>query len=192
MASIRAGWLTSRREASEYLVAHARAEGRAVVPQPAVWVPERVVASARVTGPVAFKQHIAAGGSERDARRIMTRTLPAAAQRLAVAGARDTVMQTVKDSGEIVGWRRATDEDPCAFCALLASRGAVYLSESTAGFEAHDGDECLPEPLYEHEDEPQSVLDLQEQWRQATAGTGGRNAIRAWRRHWDRQRKDGG
>ena len=191
VASVRAGWLTARRDTTEYLREHARAEGRAVVPRPAMWVPERVVASARVTGPVAFKQHVAATGSVLDARRIMARTLPAAAQRLAYAGGRDTVMQTVEDSGEIVGWRRATDEDPCAFCALLASRGAVYLSESTAGFEAHDGDECIPEPLYAHEDEPQSVLDLQEQWRTATAGTGGKNAVRAWRRYWDKQ-KDGG
>lgn len=208
VASVRAGWLAARRDTDEYLRAHARAEGRAVVPQSAVWVPERVVASARVTGPVAFKKHIAAGGSEIDARRLMARTLPAAAQRLAYAGGRETVEATVKESDVILGWRRVTDGDPCAFCALLASRGAVFLSEKSAttvvgrrgvargnravGESYHDGCGCIAEPLYEHEDEPPSVLDLQEQWRTATAGTSGKSAIRAWRRHWDQQKKDGG
>lgn len=207
MAAIRAGWLAARRDTNEYLREHARAEGHTVAPQPAIWIPERVVASARVTGPVAFKKHIAAGGSERDARRIMARTLPAAAQRQAYAGERETVEATIEDADEILGWRRVTDGDPCAFCALLASRGAVYLTAQSAtsvvgrrgvargarglGESYHDGCSCVAEPLYAHEDEPQSVLDLQEQWRTATAGTGGKNAVRSWRRYWDKQ-KDGG
>lgn len=189
LAIVRAGWLTSRRAGDRYLREHARVEGRAVVPVPATWSRDPVVTSLRVTGPVAFKQHLLAGGSEVAALRTMTDTISAAAARHALAGERDTVMGTVADSDVILGWRRVSDGDPCAFCALLTSRGAVY-SKTTVQFEAHDGCGCTPEPLYEHEDEPESVLALQDQWREATAGTSGTASIRAWRRHWDARHQD--
>lgn len=181
---IRAGWVTSRRLGDRYLREHARAEGRAVVPVSGLWVPERVIASARVTGPVEFKRHLERTGDEAAAKRVMAKTLSASAQRHALAGERDTVLATARESDVIVGWRRVTDADPCYFCAMLASRGAVY-GQATVGFEAHDGDECTAEPLYEHEDEPESVLRLQERWREATAGTSGVASLRAWRRYWD-------
>lgn len=189
LAVVRAGWQVSAGSADRYLRQHAAAEGRIVAPVRGVWTPARVVTSLRVTGPVAFKRSVALYGSPERARLTMADTLAAAAARQALAGDRDTVMRTVENSDAIVGWRRVTDGDPCAFCALLASRGAVY-SKATADFHAHDGDGCTPEPLYAQEDEPASVLALQEQWRQATAGTSGKAAIRAWRRSWDARRED--
>lgn len=178
------GFTVNRELADRYLREHARYEGRAVVPVRATANVEQIMAALRVTGPVELKRNIAVTGSPDRARATMANTLTASASRLVLAGERDTVMRTIEDSDEIVGWRRVTDADPCAFCALLASRGAVY-SKTTVDFRAHDGDECTAEPLYEHEDEPESVLDLQEQWRQATAGTSGKASLRAWRRHWD-------
>lgn len=178
------GFAVNRRLAEQYLVRHARIEGRAVVPVRATANVAQVATALRVTGPVAFKRHLTRSGDVGRARVVMADTLSASSSRLVLAGERDTVMGTVRESRVIVGWRRVVDADPCAFCALLASRGAVY-SKATVGFAAHDGDECTAEPLYEHEDEPQTVLDLQEQWRQATAGTSGKASIRAWRRHWD-------
>lgn len=189
LAIVRAGWLTSERLGDRYLREHARLEGRSVTPEPAVWVPERVIASARVTGPVEFKRHLTQTGDVAAAKRTMVDTLSAAAQRHALAGERDMVMGTVAASGVIVGWRRVLDADPCAFCAMLASRGAVY-SKTSVTFQAHDGDECTAEPLYEHEDEPRQVLDLQERWRRATAGTSGVASLRAWRRNWDADEDD--
>lgn len=50
-------------------------------------------------------------------------------------------------------WRRVTDGDPCAFCAMLASRGPVY-TETTAlargfdGLRYHKGCGCTAEPWY--------------------------------------------
>lgn len=183
------GFAVNRTLAARYLTEHARIEGRAVVPVRATANVERVMTALRVTGPVEFKRNMMGytRGDVGRARVAMAKTLSASSSRLVLAGERDTVMGTVRESGVIVGWRRVTDADPCAFCALLASRGAVY-SKTTVGFQAHDGDECTAEPLYEHEDEPPSVLDLQEQWRQATEGTSGAASIRAWRRHWDGQR----
>lgn len=40
--------------------------------------------------------------------------------------------------GPVLGWARVlVGEVNCPFCAMLASRGAVYKSERTAGFQAH-------------------------------------------------------
>lgn len=40
--------------------------------------------------------------------------------------------------GPVLGWARVlVGAENCAFCAMLASRGAVYKSEATAGFVAH-------------------------------------------------------
>lgn len=181
------GFAVNRTLAARYLTEHARIEGRAVVPVRASANVERVMTALRVTGPVEFKRHMSLTGDAGRARVTMAKTLNASTSRLVLAGERDTVLGTVRASQVIVGWRRVTDADPCAFCALLASRGAMY-SKTTVSFQAHDGDECTAEPLYEHEDEPSSVLDLQEQWRKATAGTSGAESVRAWRRHWEGQR----
>lgn len=178
------GWRRARDTTSGYLIDHAAVEGVAVDPTLATWVTDRVVTSLRVAGPVKFKEHVRISGDPAAAGAMIARTLPASSQRLILAGARDTTMATVRDSGEIVGWRRVTDADPCAFCSMLASRGAAY-SKTTVEFHAHDGDECTAEPLYEREVEPLAVLDLQEKWRQATAGTSGSGSLRAWRRYWD-------
>lgn len=38
------------------------------------------------------------------------------------------------EASPISRWRRVTDADPCAFCAMLASRGPAYSSAAAAGF----------------------------------------------------------
>lgn len=60
-------------------------------------------------------------------------------------------------------WARVpTGEYTCAFCLVLASRGAVYHSESSAqlnGFD-HDGCDCLIVPVYDEDDYPlKNVVD---------------------------------
>jgi hypothetical protein len=67
---------------------------------------------------------------------------------------------------------------------MLASRGGVY-SERGGRFEAHDGCSCSVEPLWERQPDPPEVKALQADWRQATSGLSGREAIAAWRRFWD-------
>lgn len=55
-------------------------------------------------------------------------TTQGTAVRLALAGGRDTVLESVKADPKALGWYRVTDGAPCAFCALLASRGVVEKS----------------------------------------------------------------
>ena len=70
------------------------------------------------------------------------------AMRLALNGGRDTTLATVDSDPASLGWARATSGKPCAFCAMLASRGPVYKSEATAGFHAHGSCSCTAEPVY--------------------------------------------
>lgn len=197
MALVAAAWAVVRNMGSRYLVEHGLIEGVTVDPTLATWVTDRALASLTATGPAKFKAHIAGGGSPESALKTMTSTLGGSTERLVMAGQRETVSATVRDSADIVGWRRVTDGDPCAFCAMLASRGAVYESRETVGrqansqfvgeglFKFHDGDGCTAEPLYEDEDEPQSVLDLEQEWLDVTADSSGPEKLRAWRRYWD-------
>lgn len=189
LAEILAGQSALARLARVYLAAHARIEG--LVVRPAVWRPsrEQVVISTRVAGPVAFKRHMALSGSANASVRTMADQLEGAGQRLALEGDRGTTMRTIQDSGRLVGYRRVAGRpEPCPFCLMLISRGAVY-SQQTAAFQAHDRCWCTPEPLYRREAEPDEVRDLAAQWRQATAGTSGAASLRAWRAHVDAQRR---
>lgn len=45
------------------------------------------------------------------------------------------------------GWRRVTSGSPCAFCAMLRDRGAVY-GRDTVNFESHDHCSCTSEPVF--------------------------------------------
>lgn len=55
-----------------------------------------------------------------------------AAVRQSLKGARNVTANVVKLDKRVLGYARYTDGNPCHFCALLASRGAVYSRESFA------------------------------------------------------------
>jgi hypothetical protein len=64
-----------------------------------------------------------------------------AAIRQSLKGARNVTNNVVQYDRKVIGFARYTDADPCHFCALLASRGAVYGKRSfatpkEAGFKA--------------------------------------------------------
>jgi hypothetical protein len=87
----------------------------------------------------------------------------------------------------IVGWQRVASDNACAFCEMLAARGAVY-SEESADFEAHDGCTCTVEPVWRREADPPAIVDLREEIATVTGGLSGRAALAAWRAHRARQR----
>lgn len=119
--------------------------GTAVV-IPAPLAPDAQVAAsmAATTFPVIRK-----AASVEEGLRTAFVTSSGAASRLVVNGSRDTITGSLRVDREAVGWHRITSGRPCAFCALLASRGAVYKSEATADFKAHDHCHCIPEPVYQ-------------------------------------------
>lgn len=55
-----------------------------------------------------------------------------AVMRQTLAGGRHLLIDSIEQSRVSLGWRRVTDANPCAFCAMLASRGPAYKSRESA------------------------------------------------------------
>jgi hypothetical protein len=47
-------------------------------------------------------------------------------------GGRSTLEQAIIEDNQATGWMRVTGPDPCAFCAMLASRGPVFKTGQSA------------------------------------------------------------
>lgn len=105
--------------------------------------------SLTVTGPVSIKQNTARGLLTSTAAKTALANVSAAAVRHVLDGGREVVLNSVRDDPETIGWARVTSAKPCAFCAMLAGRGGVYLKEGTADFDAHDGCGCVAEPAFQ-------------------------------------------
>jgi len=69
------------------------------------------------------------------------------AQKLVADTGRGTVQEAVRRDGQATAWARSAARGACAFCKLLASRGAVYKRD-TADFRAHDGCHCGVVPVF--------------------------------------------
>lgn len=89
--------------------------------------------------------------------------------KLVLAGGRRTLVGLVERDRLAVGWGRVTSDDPCAFCRMLASRGAVYKSEAGADFVPHDGCGCTPEPLFKGGRPPEQAAEYAREWQAAQA-----------------------
>lgn len=159
---------------------------------------DRIDATLNATGIASYKKAIRAGQTPEQALDTMAVNLSGAATNLALEGGREVIHGTVQEDDEAIGWARVGDGDPCAFCAMLISRGAVYRSAETAGraknkhfvgdgmFKFHNHDYCTGVPVFDPND---PVLDhaekLYDQWLEKTAGHSGKAAINAWRDYWD-------
>lgn len=109
--------------------------------------PGQLGASLRVTAPVAFKRGIANGMTEEEASNNAFVMASGAVTRLVLEAGRKTLLRSLAEDRHADGWRRVTSGNACAFCRMLAGRGAVY-SARTADFSAHDHCLCSAEPAY--------------------------------------------
>ncbi|MEV8056578.1 hypothetical protein AB0P37_08625 [Streptomyces antimycoticus] len=128
-----------------------------------------------------------------------------AADREAIRSGRDLVDQASKRDRRVVGWARVTDGDPCHFCSMLASRGAIYRSQFSAATTSdgdprpddpeglkryHDGCHCQVVPVYSRNDHfTPEARRLAREWRDVTRGTSGDESRRVWRQHIEGQRR---
>lgn len=114
-------------------------------------------------------------------------------EQLVLNQSRDTIIGAVAADKEAKGWARVTEPGACSFCRLLATRGAVYKSEASAGFAAHSkqpngsgGDcRCHAEPVFNaFEPTAEARQDLAD-YRDLTKkyGKSGRPILIAWRQH---------
>lgn len=81
------------------------------------------------------------------------------AHRLVQQAGRDTIA-TNTQRAKLAYARMPSSAEPCAFCLVLASRGAVYGSEKDAkyakhGGKYHDDCRCVPVPMRSDEDMPE-------------------------------------
>lgn len=71
-----------------------------------------------------------------------------AVDKMVIDTGRQTIVDAVHRDTEARGWARVTRPGACSFCRLLATRGAVYKTKASGGFQAHDHDHCFVEPLF--------------------------------------------
>jgi hypothetical protein len=164
----------------------AGADGSFLPITPAALAEELLKVVLDATGIAAFKRAISLGKTPAEALQIAGVTLSGAVSRLVLSGGRDAILGNVREDRQAVGWARLTDAHPCAFCAMLSSRGGVYKTRETARFQAHDHCACMPVAAWSRDEAwLQHSRDLYEQWQDVTQGHSGADARRAWRRHWD-------
>lgn len=106
-----------------------------------------------------------------------------------VDGGRLQVIEDVQTDGEAHGWYRVDDGSPCAFCALLISRGNVYKSEQAARFRSHPRCGCTAEPSFTSERfRNNQAEELNDLYKKVTKGQS--DPLNAFRRHYERPNVD--
>lgn len=86
-----------------------------------------------------------------------------AAVRQAMNGGRGVTNEVMRVDRRVVGFARVTDNNPCAFCALLASRGAVYGKGAFARSDsAREADRANPKSTWAKN--PEAARDVPDGW----------------------------
>lgn len=112
-----------------------------------------------------------------------------AAQSLVADAGSDQIFAALRSDDQAQGWARITKPGACYFCRMLASRGAVYLTERSGSFRAHTPKNgrggycgCTVEPQFSRNYEPtaQARADI-ETWNRVARGHG-KDSIDLFRR----------
>lgn len=183
-------------------------------PLPIPFPVQKVQTSMQVTGPGAIKgatRVIALGdqsltdGVERQVMGNAKDGSTGAGVKQATQGGRDAVIQSTqladvvpestlvqKRHSNTIGYARFTDSNPCFFCGMLASRGAVYkensFQESSKAFgnniaAVHDHCKCSLRPVFRTQDSMDDRADFfKGQWDKLTNGLSGRQAMNSFRK----------
>lgn len=87
---------------------------------------------------------------------------------------------------------RGVRSNPCHFCAMLASRGFVYLSERSAMGDTgyHPNCHCFPIVRWVSDKLPERNEYYQSKWSEITRGKSGREARKTWRRWINAERRE--
>lgn len=93
---------------------------------------EQVRSSMYATGEAQARRSIASGFPLDEVKRTALVTMAGSVTRHVANGGRQTLVDTIREDNQAIGWERMTGRDPCAFCAMIASRGAVFKSAESA------------------------------------------------------------
>lgn len=117
----------------------------------------------------------------------------AAFTRLALQGGRQTVVEAVQSDPKARAWARETRGDCCYFCALMATRGAVYKSEGAAGgganekftgageFKFHNNCHCVAVPVFGVYEKPADARAWNRQYHDLKREVGRAPTLLEWR-----------
>lgn len=154
---------------------------------------QRSAVSLLGTGPGEVRRRMPA--PEREAMEAGRLLSAKVAVRLTTDGGRAVVQRAVELDTEAIGWARVLNVNPCSFCAMLASRGAVHKRDSfdranrrfhgIGIAKVHDGCRCGMRPVYSDSDfRDPTAEDALAQWYRHTKGKTGKDAIKAFRRKY--------
>lgn len=170
-----------------------------------------VQASLEVLGPINIKQKTGRGMTPEQAARTALVEVSGAATRHVLEGGRESNIVAMRNDRVVKGWVRVTDADPCAFCAMLASRGPVYREDSLnsnargprndnpgvpflgkGSFKVHDHCQCSMEAVYYTDTEwPGRAKEFDRLWKDHIRGKySGKDAINAWRRLYEARQRE--
>lgn len=133
MSTVARAFGVAAKMASRYLTTAALFNGLEIEPLVVAADLGQIGEALRVTGPVAFKTNVRRHGDPASARGVMAERLAGSANRLTLAGSRQTIVETANRSPAITRYRRVAQPGACDFCEMLAGRGAVYTSAASAG-----------------------------------------------------------
>lgn len=120
-------------------------------------------------GPRLTKLLIGRGTDPVEAFATARRTVAGQAQKWALGGGRGLLTATAQADRRAV-YRRVSDGNPCAFCAMLVARSIESPNAARAGFKAHAGCGCTGELRYEDQDTYTDVeAEFVDAYRQAAA-----------------------
>lgn len=123
-----------------YVEAYRVAEGVASASIERIAFPlQEMTSVALVGGPYEVKNFIGKGASADVAMGKGFNKFSGLLRRQVLSGGRMMIDATTAGDSNAIGWRRVTDGNPCAFCAMLASRGPVYRSAEKASAVAGSG-----------------------------------------------------
>jgi len=131
---------------------------------------EKIKAAIGATTRGAVYKSLAAGKPFETVMRNSLVEVSGAVSRDVLAGGRDTIFAEQQRDQRARGVARITGAAPCAFCAMLASRGPVYLSAESAGqkdgqmMQWHTHCDCSIEVAYEGYEMNARSLAQREQW----------------------------
>lgn len=161
--------------------------------------PAAIRTSLLVTGPIGVKSRIGKGIHPEVAKAKALVDVTGAASRHVLNGGRQLITEAVTKDKVAIGFARVTDADPCAFCAMLASRGPVYSKETATrtttrskkrgpGEQYHDHCGCTAEPVFSDDTEwPGRAREFEQLWIDSTQGK--KDALKAFREAYEAQRK---
>lgn len=117
----------------------------------------------------------------------------AAAEKMVADVGRNELIEAIEADNKARGWARVTRPGACAFCLLMATRGAVYKDQGAAGrdanskfvgagnFKFHNNCHCTIQPLFGRIYEPpEHIREAKKLYRDATKGES--DKVNAFRR----------